>query len=35
VAIQIEVVVDGGMDGDELMKTSHSPETEHRPFPSS
>ncbi|GJL96273.1 MAG: hypothetical protein DHS20C06_00900 [Hyphobacterium sp.] len=29
-SIMVEVVVDGRMDGDELLKASHSPESEHR-----
>jgi len=31
----IEMIVDGGMDRGELLKTSHSPEAEHRPLSSS
>ena len=34
VAILIEVVVEGGVDGAELLQRLHLPEAEHRPFPS-
>lgn len=34
-AFEIEVVVDGRMDGGELLETLHSPETKHGPLPSS
>jgi glycine/D-amino acid oxidase-like deaminating enzyme len=32
VAFEIKVIVDGGMDGGELLLTSHSAESEHRPL---
>lgn len=34
-AFLVEMVRDGGVDGGELLKTSHPPKTEHRPLPSS
>ncbi|GJL96801.1 MAG: hypothetical protein DHS20C06_06180 [Hyphobacterium sp.] len=34
-SIMVEVVVDGRMDGDKLLKTSHSPKSEHGSLPSS
>ena len=34
-ALLVEVVVDGGVDGGELLQTSHPPEAQHRPLPSS
>ena len=35
VALLVEVVEDGRVDGGELLKTSHPPETLHRAFSSS
>ena len=35
VAFVVEVVLHGGVDGGEGLQTSHAPETEHRPLPSS
>ncbi len=35
VAFLVEMVMDGGMDGGEFLKTSHPSEAEHRPFSSS
>ena len=35
VSVEIEVVVDGRVDGGEFLKTSHLPEAEHRPLSSS
>ena len=35
VAFEIEVIVDGRVDSGELLKASHSPESEHRPLASS
>jgi len=35
VAFLVEVVVHGGVDGGAGLQTSHAPETEHRPLPSS
>lgn len=35
VAVLVEVVVDRRVNGGELLKTSHLPEAEHRPLPSS
>ena len=35
VSVEIEMVVDGRVEGCELLKTSHLPEAEHRSFPSS
>ena len=35
VAFEVEVIVDGRMDGGEHLKTSHSSEPEHRPLASS
>lgn len=32
VAFEIDVIVDGRMDGGEFLETSHSPETEHGPL---
>ena len=34
-AFLVEMVVDRGMDGGKFLQTSHAPEPEHRPFPSS
>ena len=34
-ALLVEVVEDGGVDGGELLKTSHAPEALHGPFSSS
>ena len=34
-AFLIEVVVNGAVQGGELLQTSHAPEAQHRPFPSS
>ncbi len=34
-SFHVEVVVNGGMDGDEFLQTSHTPETQHGPFSSS
>lgn len=34
-ALLVEMVVDTGVDGDEFLQTSHAPEAQHRPFPSS
>jgi hypothetical protein len=34
-AVLVEVVENGGMDGDEFLQTSHSPKALHRPFSSS
>jgi hypothetical protein len=34
-ALAVEVVGDGGVDGGELLQTSHAPEPEHRPLSSS
>ena len=34
-AFLVEVVLDRAMDGGEFLQTSHAPEAEHRPFPSS
>jgi hypothetical protein len=31
----VEVVVNGGVNGGELLQTSHPPEADHSPFPSS
>src|SRR6056297_4363352 len=35
IAFGVEMVGDGGVDGGELLQTSHAPEPEHRPLPSS
>ncbi len=35
VALLVEVVMDGGVDGSELLQTSHASETQHRSFSSS
>ena len=35
VAFLVEVVMDGGVDGSELLQTSHASETQHRSFSSS
>jgi hypothetical protein len=35
VAFLVEMVMDGGMDGHEFLQTSHVPEAQHRPLPSS
>ena len=34
-AVAVEAVSDGSLDGRELLKTSHAPDSEHRPLPSS
>jgi hypothetical protein len=34
-ALQVEMIADGGMDGSELLQTSHSSKPLHGSFPSS
>ena len=34
-SLQVEMVMDGSMNGDELLQTSHTTKAQHRPFSSS